>query len=86
MNKFDILNKLKNYGDSLFVTSQKEAFLCTTDFNNAYIKRFGRRKFNKKEILTFSWTDNGFRSIQPETVVSITPLEKILNNPKPTFQ
>lgn len=86
-NKNRYLTALIKNGDSIVTLrkpgiSEPEHICCTIDFDNKYIKQFKKgyvSNFNKT-ILVFSWTDNGYRVLDPEQITNITPLEKILNN------
>jgi len=57
---------------------------CTTNFNNEYIRKLRKRKFNTNgNVLVFSWTENRFRIIAPHMVTNVTPLASILRNESP---
>lgn len=82
MNKFSVLKVLSKNGDSILNLRGEAPIGCTTDFSTPYIKNKRRRKFMKGKdiILVFSWTDNKFRNLNTNSIISITPLSKILGN------
>lgn len=86
MNKFEIVKKLRNNGDSIITLRGKDDGKCvTTNFNDKYIKSKKSKRFTilKDSILLFSWTDDKFENIKVKDFKTIRPLSSILNNPSP---
>ena len=85
MNKFHIIKQLRFNSDSILTIRGEDAILATTDFSETYIKKkkYGRFTIQKNCILVFSWTDDKFRNIEVNTVLSITPLSQVLQNKSP---
>lgn len=57
--------------------------VVTTDFDNKYIKsklRERKRAFDESGLVVFAWDIDKFKTIDPATVVGITPLSSILKN------
>lgn len=82
MYKTKLVNLLKANGDSRITFRDKtiEEPLVTTDFRNKYIRARGSMRIPPKGVLVWDWTNNRRRIIQPEDVIRVTPLSKILNN------
>lgn len=82
MNKFQILKIMEANGDSLVILRGEEAIVATTDFDNKFIKRVKKGRYNiqKNAILMFSWSDYEFRNIEIDKIKSIKPLSSILGN------
>jgi len=78
------ISLLRKNSDSIVEMSNgQEAFACTTDFSNKYIRRVRRtERFTslKGKILLFNWTEFKFDAINVSEIFRITPLSKILNN------
>lgn len=85
INKRKVLSLLEQYGDAVIEFYKgREPVLCTTDFDNKYIRSIRRtQKFQLKgSILVFNWTDNEFAAIPVKDIRSIIPLSNILGNKK----
>ncbi len=57
--------------------------VVTTDFDNKYIKsKLSERKraFDETGIVVFAWDIDKFKTIDPATVVGITPMSSTLKN------
>ena len=81
MTKYKMLGLVRSFGDALALVNGKEWICVTTDFKNKYIKSKSKRKYNTNGgVLVFSWTNNKFLVIDPNTVSKIEPLSKLLNN------
>ena len=85
MNKFQIVNQLRNNGDSIVTLSNGNSIGATLEFGEKYIRKLRSQRFTiqKDCILLFSWTDNAFKNIKVADIRSITPLAKMLNNIAP---
>lgn len=54
--------------------------VCTMDFNCEYIKsKQYRAKVPEDSVLLFCWDTDSYRLMKPSRVVSVVPLEKVLN-------
>lgn len=86
INKKKALFLLSEYGDAVvdFVDRRKDSIVCTTDFDNKYIRNIRRtNRFPLKgNILVFNWTDNEFAALPIKLIRSITPLSTVLGNKK----
>lgn len=87
INKKKALFLFDMYGDAVvdFVgRTAASSIVCTTDFNNKYIKSIKRSKrFSLKgNILVFDWTNNEFSALAVKDIKSITALSTILGNKK----
>lgn len=73
---------MKENGDSQLILRGEDAIVATIDFNNKYIKREKRGKYQiqKNSILLFSWTDYEFRNVEVDKIKSIKSLNSILGN------
>lgn len=85
MQKQTIITLLKAHGDAaveFYKKVGKESIVVTTEFNNAYIKRKGKRpKLDiKRVVMVWSWTDDKYIKIIPDEVKTIIPLNTILGN------
>lgn len=83
INKKKALFLLQEYGDSVVdFTAGIAPIVCTTDFNNKYIRSIKKTKrFSLKgSILVFDWTNNCFSALEMKDIKKISPLSSILNN------
>lgn len=83
MNKRKALKMLTEYGDAILeFNNYAPSVCCTIDFSNKYIRSIRRTKrFDLKgNILVFNWTSNEFDAIDVNTIKTITPLSKLLDN------
>lgn len=86
MNKFEIVKKLRNNGDSIVtLRGLEDGKLVTIDFNQKYIKSRKSKRFTiqKDSILLYSWTDDKFEHIKIRDFRTITPLSAVLKNQSP---
>lgn len=85
INKRKAVHLFREFGDAVVeFTNKTPPALCTTDFNNKYIKKIKRKKIFplKGNILVFNWTENEFQAIPTKYIKKLTPLNSILGNKK----
>lgn len=69
--------------DYINTTGAKRYMVVTTDFSTPYIQkklRQRKREFDANGLLVFSWDMDKFKTIDPATVVNVTPLSSTLRN------
>lgn len=80
MYKTKLVNLLKANGDSALTFKDRTETVVTTDFRNKYIRARGSMRIPSKGVLVWDWNKDSRRIIQPEDVIKVIPLSKILNN------
>lgn len=83
INKKKALFLLAEYGDAVVdFVGRKESIVCTTDFDNLYIRSIRRdQRFPLKgNILVFDWTNNIFAALPIKDIRNISPLSSVLGN------
>lgn len=86
MTKEELKRLLEEYGDAVInyrsENSNKLKYsVCTSDFDNTYIKsKPNRAKESGNTLLLFCWDCDSFRLIKPEKVKSVVPLSSVLKN------
>ncbi len=83
MRKEQIRNSLSSNGDSIVnyrsINSKKLKYVvCTTDFDNDYIKTKPQPREQKDRILVFCWDSDSFKQLNTGLVTSVEPLNKVL--------
>ena len=83
MRKEQIRNSLIKHGESIVnfrsVNSKKLKYIvCTTDFDNPYIKTKSRPQEQKDKILVFCWDSDTFKQLNTNLITSVEPLNKVL--------
>ena len=84
MNKDELINAVRDYGDATItyrsLESKKLKYnVCTLDFSTDYIKtKSNRAKETDDTVLLFCWDSDSFRLIRPSSVTSVVPLSASL--------
>ena len=83
MRQEQIRKSLISYGESIVnyrsANSKKLKYVvCTTDFDNPYIKDKSVPYEQSNRILVFCWDSDTFKQLNTELVTSVEPLNKVL--------
>jgi hypothetical protein len=83
MKKEQIRNIIIKNGESIvnFRSSNSKKLkyvVCTTDFDNPYIRSKKIPGEQSDKILVFCWDSDSFKQLNTELVTSVEPLDKVL--------